>query len=93
MYNIPLYMGSRDNLVGIAAGYGMDGRGSIPGRSKNFFHSTASRPALGFTHHHIQRVPRAIPRGVKRLGRDADHSHPSRAEVKNAWSYNSTPPM
>jgi hypothetical protein len=25
-------------------------------------------------------------------GREADHSPPSSAEVKNAWSYTSTPP-
>jgi hypothetical protein len=30
--------------------------------------------------------------GVKRSGREADHSPPCRAEVKNAWSYISTPP-
>jgi hypothetical protein len=29
--------------------------------------------------------------GVKRPGRDADHSPPSIAEVKNAWSYTFTP--
>jgi hypothetical protein len=29
--------------------------------------------------------------GVKRPAREADHSPPSSAEVKNAWSYNSTP--
>jgi hypothetical protein len=28
---------------------------------------------------------------VKRTGREADHSPPSSAEVKNAWSYTSTP--
>jgi hypothetical protein len=28
---------------------------------------------------------------VKRSGREANHSPPSTAEVKNAWSYNSTP--
>jgi hypothetical protein len=28
---------------------------------------------------------------VKRPVRDADHSPPSRAEVKNAWSYTSAP--
>jgi hypothetical protein len=28
---------------------------------------------------------------VKRPGREADHSPPSNAEVKNAWSYISTP--
>jgi len=26
-------------------------------------------------------------------GREADHSPPSRAEVKNAWSYTCTPPI
>jgi hypothetical protein len=30
--------------------------------------------------------------GVKRPRREADHSPPSSAEVKNAWSYTSTPP-
>jgi hypothetical protein len=34
----------------------------------------------------IQRVP-----GVKRPGREADHSRPSSAEVKNEWSYIYTP--
>jgi hypothetical protein len=29
--------------------------------------------------------------GVKRPGREADHSPPSSAEVKNAWSYTYTP--
>jgi hypothetical protein len=29
--------------------------------------------------------------GVKRPGREADHSPPSSAEVKNEWSYNSAP--
>jgi hypothetical protein len=29
---------------------------------------------------------------VKRMGRDADHSPPSRSEVKNEWSYTSAPP-
>jgi hypothetical protein len=28
---------------------------------------------------------------VKRPRREADHSFPSSAEKKNAWSYNSTP--
>jgi len=33
---------------------------------------------------------RVLP-GVKRPGREADHSTPSSAEVKNAWRYTSTP--
>jgi hypothetical protein len=31
-------------------------------------------------------------RGVKRPGREANHSHPYSAEVKTEWSYISTPP-
>jgi hypothetical protein len=30
--------------------------------------------------------------GVKRPGREADHSHSSSIEVKNAWSYTCTHP-
>jgi hypothetical protein len=29
--------------------------------------------------------------GKERPGREADHSHPSSAEVKNEWRYNSSP--
>jgi len=32
----------------------------------------------------------ALSPGVKRPGREADHSPPSSAEVKNAWIYTST---
>jgi hypothetical protein len=35
----------------------------------------------------------ALSPGIKRPGREADHSPPSSAEVKNAWSYISTPPI
>jgi len=31
--------------------------------------------------------------GAKRPGRETDHSNPSSAQVKNAWSYASTPTM
>jgi len=40
----------------------------------------------------IQYVPGYFTPGVKRLGREADHSHPSSTEIKNEWNYNSTPP-
>jgi hypothetical protein len=39
----------------------------------------------------IQWVPWALSLGVKWPGCEADHSPPSSADVKNAWSYNSTP--
>jgi hypothetical protein len=41
----------------------------------------------------VQRVPGALSRGVKRLGREADHSPPSSVVVKNFWSNTSTPPV
>jgi hypothetical protein len=64
----------------------MDYRRSIPGRRKVFFFASATRPVLGPTEPLIQLVP-----GIKRKGREADYSLPSSAEVKNAWSYISTP--
>jgi hypothetical protein len=39
----------------------------------------------------IQWVQGTLFLGVKRPGREADHSSPSTAEVKNAWSYTSSP--
>jgi hypothetical protein len=52
--------------------------------------------------HHVQTDSRAHPAyypmgtgvslGVKLPGREANYSPPSSAEVKNAWSYTSTPP-
>jgi len=33
----------------------------------------------------------ALTPGLKRPGREANHSPPSNAEVKNKWSYTSTP--
>jgi hypothetical protein len=47
-----------------------------------FLFITASRPALGPTQPPIQWIPGAPSLGVKRPGREADHSHPSSAEVK-----------
>jgi hypothetical protein len=53
--------------------------------------TTASRTALRPTQPPIQRVPGALSLRVKRPGREADHSPPSSAEVKHAWSYTSVP--
>jgi hypothetical protein len=35
----------------------------------------------------------ALSVGIKRPGREADHSPPSSAEVKIVWNYTSTPPI
>jgi hypothetical protein len=50
------------------------------GRVKNFQFSTSSRHALGSTEPPIQSVPGALSPGVKRPGREADHSPPASAE-------------
>jgi hypothetical protein len=47
-----------------------------------FLFTTAFRTVLGPTVPPIQWVPAALSLGVKRPGREADHSHPSSAEVK-----------
>jgi hypothetical protein len=60
-------------------------------RGLGIFLFTASRTALGSTQPAIQWVTGAVFLGLKRLGREADNSPPSSAEVKNAWSYTSTP--
>jgi hypothetical protein len=56
-----------------------------------FLFIIASRPALGSTQRLIQLVPGAIAQGIKLPGREADHSPPFSAEVKNEWNYTSTP--
>jgi hypothetical protein len=48
---------------------------------------------MGSTQPSIQWVPGALSLGVKRPWREADHSSPSSTEVKNEWSYKSTPPI
>jgi len=64
--------------------------GSGPGRCWEFFLFTiVSKPALGPTESHIQRVTGALSLGLKRPGRGADHWPPSSAEIKNAWIYTS----
>jgi hypothetical protein len=51
-----LHCCSRDSSVGIATGYGLDDRSSIPGRDKIFLFSIAPVLALGSTHPPIQCV-------------------------------------
>jgi hypothetical protein len=56
-----------------------------------FLFTTASRPALASTQPPIQWVSGDLSLGIKRPRREAEHSPPSSAEIKNKWSYNSTP--
>jgi hypothetical protein len=83
------------SAVGIATGYGLDDQGvgvPRPGGGKNFYFSMSSKPALGPTQTPIQWVPGALSSGVKRQGREADHSSPASAGIKKIWIYTSTPP-
>jgi len=41
----------------------------------------------------IEWVPEALSLWIKRPGPEADHSPPTSAEIKNAWSYTSTTPV
>jgi hypothetical protein len=59
--------------------------GSSPGRGWEVF-TTTSRSDLEPTQPPIQWVAGAVSVGVKRPGREADHSPPSSSEFKNAWS-------
>jgi hypothetical protein len=68
--------------------YGLDDRGSVPGRAGLF--ATASRPALG-TIQPLTNWYQVLFSGVERPGREANYSPSSSAEVKNALSYISTP--
>jgi hypothetical protein len=56
-----------------------------------FLFATVSRPVLGPTQLLIQWVLGALTPGVKWRVLEAEHSSPFSAEVKNAWSYISTP--
>jgi hypothetical protein len=54
--------------------------------------ATVSRPALGPIQSPIQWEPGTLSQGVKRSGREAEHSSPCSAQAKNAWNCKSTPP-
>jgi hypothetical protein len=68
------------------------GRISSPVKDKIFLYSTASRQVLGTTQPPIQSVTGALFPGENWPGREADHSLPTIAEVKNTWIYYSSLP-
>jgi hypothetical protein len=84
---------SRDIAVGIGTGYGLDGRGvgvRVPvGARCSPLHVVQTGCGA-----HPSPYPMGtggFSPGVKRPGREADHSPPS-TEVNNTWIYTSTPP-
>jgi hypothetical protein len=97
-FNIKIgrYFKSRDSSVGIPLGYGLDDRGStvrFPAGSGNFsFHYRVKNGSGDHLASYLMGTRGSLP-GEKRPEREADHSPPSSAEVKNAWSYTSTPPI
>jgi hypothetical protein len=85
----------RDSSVGIETGYGLDDRGvgvPVPGGTRIFCSQQRPDRLWGPTHPPIQWVTVALSTGLKRLGRESDHSPPTSAEVKKMWIYTSTPP-
>jgi hypothetical protein len=87
---------SRDSSVGIATRLRLDDQGyrvRFPAGVGNF--SLRCRLQNGSGAHpasYLMGTTDSFP-GVKRPGREADHSPPSSAEVKNACIYTSTPPI
>jgi hypothetical protein len=76
---------SRDSVVGIATGYGLDDRGvgvRVSVGSRIF--SSPRRPDR------LWGPPNLLSNGYR--GREADHSSPASAEVKKMWIYISTSP-
>jgi hypothetical protein len=79
----------RNSSVGIATGYRLNDRGvgvRVPVGSKIFSSSRRPDRLWVSTQPPIQWVS-----GVKRPGREADHSLPTAAEVRKTWVYTSTP--
>jgi hypothetical protein len=80
---LPSTCRSWDSAFGIATGYRLHNRG-VGVRVLGGQEFSTQPP--------IKRVSGALSPGVKRLGREADHSPPTSAEVKKMWTYTSTIP-
>jgi hypothetical protein len=86
---------SRDSVVGIATGYGLDYRGvgvRVPVGSRIFSSPRSSDRLWGSPNLLSSGLPGALSPGVKQPGREANHSPPASADVKKMWISTSTPP-
>jgi hypothetical protein len=84
-----IHVGSRDSSVGIATGYGGGRPGGAGVRIPVGIHIVQTGSVVHPTSYKMG-TGGSFP-GVKRQGREVDHSPPTSAEVKKMWIYTSTP--
>jgi hypothetical protein len=91
--NTPLSESYKNDLFISCIGYGLDDRGSFPGRGSDWIVSSPPRPDQFWSPSTLLSNGNqgAIFLGVKQPAGEADHSPPSSSEVKNEWSYTSAP--
>jgi hypothetical protein len=77
----------RDSSVRIATRYGLDGPGIESRWGRDFQHRSWGPPSLLYNGYRV-----SFP-GVKRPGRNVNHSPLSTVDVNNEWRYTSTPPL
>jgi hypothetical protein len=61
-------------------------------RVMNLYYLVSSRPVLGSTQLRIQLVPGNFTLGMKRQGREAEHSSTTSSDVKKMWVHTSIYP-
>jgi hypothetical protein len=87
---------SRDSVVDIATGYGLDDRGvgvRIPVGTRVFSSPRSPDRFWGSTQPPIQwLLGGVLSSGLMRPGREADISPPAGGEIKKIWIYTSTSP-
>jgi hypothetical protein len=74
-------------------GYKLNGRDSIPDKWKEYYFVRGVQTGSGAHPASIQWVPGALSLELKRPEREADHSRPFDAEVKNSAAIPSLPRM
>ncbi|PNF15380.1 hypothetical protein B7P43_G00977, partial [Cryptotermes secundus] len=72
----------------------MEPEDSLPCSISNIHFNIILPPQTGSVAHTASypTVPGTLSQGVKRPGRETDHSPPTSAEVKKTWIYTPTPP-
>jgi hypothetical protein len=86
---------SRDSVVGIATGYGLNGRGvgvRVPVEERIFVSPCRPDRFWGPPNLLCNGYRGALSPKVKWPGREADHSLPANAEAKKTWIYIFTSP-